>query len=380
MLLSTSNVDCDPPKSESTLPALSVVLCSLNGAQGVDRCLRALEGQTIRSSLELIVVDDGSTDSTSDIANAHGALVIRHATNRGISAARNSGTGISMAPIVAFLDDDCEPESQWAERLIAGYDEHTVGVGGQLLVGGRSGLMLGYLRRHNPLAPQELDLAKSKRLFYRLYLYLRRQWVVPQLHCKRYVFSFAGANMSIRRQAILDVDGFDERIRFGSEDEDLCRRLLFAFPTKNLVFLPEAKVIHHFRPSQRDMMRRRRAYGRGSAFMYRKWPDIRPTFFPGPIILLVILASSVRLPTLLIVATLMPHLFYPSGIRAAITAHRAQCLFDAYMQLVYEACDDIGFLEGLWRFRNLVPELAAASVQQRSRNRDTAGDDAGRQV
>src|SRR5277367_4374069 len=43
------------------LPRLSVVLCSLNGATRLDRCLRALAAQTILSSLEIIVVDDGST-------------------------------------------------------------------------------------------------------------------------------------------------------------------------------------------------------------------------------------------------------------------------------------------------------------------------------
>ena len=150
-------------------PRLSVVLGSLNGATRLDRCLRALAAQTIRSSLELIVVDDGSTDSTSDVARAHGVVVLRHPTNRGVSAARNSGVSAASAPFVAFVDDDCEPDPQWAEQLLTGYEEDVVAVAGELVVGSSAGrgIMLSFLARHNPLAPQELDLVKSDRLHYR---------------------------------------------------------------------------------------------------------------------------------------------------------------------------------------------------------------------
>ena len=84
---------------------LSVVICSLNGAAGVDRCLHALAAQK-DVELQVIVVDDGSTDDTSGIARERGATVIRHETNRGLAAARNTGIRAASAPVVAFLDDD----------------------------------------------------------------------------------------------------------------------------------------------------------------------------------------------------------------------------------------------------------------------------------
>jgi GT2 family glycosyltransferase len=334
------------------LARLSVVLCSLNGAAGVGRCLRALGEQTIRSGMEVIVVDDGSTDATSEVAGWHGALVIRHPENRGISAARNSGVRAASAPVVAFLDDDCEPEPRWAEQLLAGYGDDVVAVGGPLVPAGEPGLVLGYLTRNNPLEPQELDLAESTGLGYRLRAYLRRQWARPPRSVRRDVLSFASANMAVRRQEFLEVGGFDERIRFGSEDEDLCWRLRRAFPRQRLVFVPGARARHHFESSLRDTLRRRRAYGRGSALMYRKWPDIGPVLFPAPVIVAALLALSVRRPALAVAAVVAPHVFYPAGLRAAFAQRQARCALDAYLQLAQEACDDLGFIQGLWRYRD----------------------------
>ena len=182
---------------------LSVIICSLNGAAGVDRCLRALAAQK-DVELQVIVVDDGSIDGTSVTAREHGATVIRHETNRGLAAARNTGIHVASAPIVAFLDDDCEPEPEWARELLDAYEDDVIGVGGDVLVQSRRGFMLGYLMRNNPLLPLEINLAKSEKLSYRLYLYLRRQWLPEERHDKQEVYSLVGANMSFRREVLCE--------------------------------------------------------------------------------------------------------------------------------------------------------------------------------
>ena len=343
-------------------PSLSVVIPSLNGASGIERCLRALRGQTIRPELEIIVVDDGSTDCTGQIAAAGGAVVVRHSVSRGASAARNSGIAVASAPYVGFLDDDCEPCPDWAERLIANYQEDVVGVGGSVLVGPGPGLVLSYLSRHNPVLPQELDLAASDSIPYRFWLYLRRQWAPQQLRGVRPVLLMPTANLSVRRDALLYVGGFDEGIRgIGSEDEDLCYRLRHVFPGSKLVFDPDAMVTHYFKPSLRDTMRRSRVYGRGSALMYRKWPQVPPTIFPFPAIILGTLILSVRYPRLLGAAALAPQAFYPQGLHAVLCRHGSACILDPYLQLIQEACDNFGFVQGLWEFRHLTDHPMTAS-------------------
>ena len=339
------------------MPAdLSVLICSFNGGVGVDRCLSALVGQTIRSRLEIIVVDDGSSDATSDVARRHGVCLFRHPVNRGLAAARNSGVQAATTPVVAFLDDDCEPEPKWAEKLLAHYQEAIAGVGGPVLVSASPGFMRGYLQRNNPLRPLELDLAKSGKLPYRLYLYLKRLWRSTERSEERDVYSFAGANMSFRRQVLLDAGCFDERFSFGAEELDLCLRLARTFPAARLVFSPEVRVVHHFEASLRDTLRRSRSYGRGSARLYRKWPEVRPTVFPGPLLVLVLLILAIRFPLLGAVALAVPPVMYPRGWRTAVARRDACSLLDPYVQLAQEAYENVGFAEGLWRFRHLVPE------------------------
>ena len=337
-------------------PSMSVILCSFNGAAGVHRCLRALDEQTARPALEIIVVDDGSTDATSAVAREYAVVVVRHEVNKGVAAGRNSGVRRATAPLIAFVDDDCEPEPTWAEQLIQNFAEGIMAVGGELAVGGRTGFMYGYLARHNPLQPQELELAGGSSLPYRFSLYLRRQWQLSGGAGQRDVFSIPAANLSMRRQDFLHIGGFDERIHFAGEDEDLCRRLRLAFPARRLVYVPAARVVHHFNLTPGDTLRRRRAYGRGAAFMFRKWPGVPPTIFPWPAAVLLALAISAVYPDCLAIAALLPQLLYPQGLRSAVTGRGAACLLDPYLQLAEESWADLGFAQGLWRFRRLRPE------------------------
>jgi glycosyltransferase involved in cell wall biosynthesis len=335
-------------------PRMSVVICSLNGADGVDRCLRALARQTIAADLEVIVVDDGSTDGTADVGHRHGAHVVRHVTNRGLSAARNSGIRAASAPVVGFLDDDTEPHADWAEHLLSAYGPGVAGVGGVVESEPGTGVLARYLTRNNPLEPLEIELAESESLPYRLRLYLKRQWSGHRREGRRPAYGLVGANMSFRRDALLQAGLFDERFTFGAEELDLCKRIQRR-QTGGLVIEPRSVVTHHFHESLRDTLRRAKAYGVGSARMYRKWPCSRPTLFPVPVVVAALAAIGIARRPALAAAVLLPPLMFTESVRGAVTERDPEHLIDAYLQTAQEAAGNVGFALGYWRFRDFDP-------------------------
>ncbi|WP_067482151.1 glycosyltransferase family 2 protein [Actinomadura hibisca] len=338
------------------MPAsLTVVICTLNGAGRIARPLDALAAQTVRDELEIIVVDDGSVDGSGDIARERGLPVVRHERNRGLSAARNTGMRAATAPFVAFVDDDCEPAPRWAELLLAGYEDGVTGVGGPVVPVTGTGFMSRYVERNNRHEPLELELTTSQALPYRFFLYMRNQWTTPPPKPRRDVYSFTGGNMSFRREPLMAVGGFDERFRFGSEEEDLSRRLR-RLGHDRLVFVPEAWLSHRFEPTLRNVLRRNIAYGKGNALQYRKWPGVRPTLFPWPVLVALLLLGSVVLWPLAVAALLLPLVLYPRGLKNVVTRGVPEALLDPYLQLLQEAFENVGFVRGAWAFRSLTPE------------------------
>lgn len=100
-------------------PLVSVVIANWNGLSHLERCLRALEGQTCRS-FEVIVVDNGSTDRSDEMVQSSFPAVrlIANAVNTGFAAANNAGILASTAPYVATLNNDTEPVPDWLDRLL----------------------------------------------------------------------------------------------------------------------------------------------------------------------------------------------------------------------------------------------------------------------
>ncbi len=93
--------------SQRTLP-VSVVISVFNRPELLRRALRSVASQQPRQPAEVIVVDDGSTDSTPEVAEASGARVIRHERNLGTAAAKETGMRAARYDWVALLDSDDE--------------------------------------------------------------------------------------------------------------------------------------------------------------------------------------------------------------------------------------------------------------------------------
>lgn len=246
-------------------PDVSVVVPTYNRAAKLANCLAALKRQTIIERTEIVVVDDGSDDQTGDVVRSHGVRLIVHGTNRGAAGARNTGIGVTSAPIVAFTDDDCVPSPTWLESLLRHYSrEDVLGVGGAIAPLQCGNVVQRYFAVNNPLAPLESELSLSSSPHYRAVLYAKRNLFPPTAGGLRSVYSLVSANLSVRRTALVRAGGFDETFRLGGEEEDLCRRLR-ALGLGELLFTPAAIVLHDFESGVADMLRRSYICGKGSA-------------------------------------------------------------------------------------------------------------------
>jgi len=98
-------------------PRVSVVVCSYNGGRTLDQCLRSLQALEY-PDYEVILVDDGSTDGTREIAARFPDVRAIHQENRGLSVARNIGLQAATGQIIAYTDSDCYADPDWLTHLV----------------------------------------------------------------------------------------------------------------------------------------------------------------------------------------------------------------------------------------------------------------------
>ncbi|MFC5830998.1 glycosyltransferase family 2 protein [Nonomuraea insulae] len=89
-------------------PLVSAIVPNYNYAASLTLCLRAMRAQTY-GPIELIVVDDGSTDDSVEVARGLGVRVIRTERNMGVAGARNLGVAHARGEILIFVDSDVAP-------------------------------------------------------------------------------------------------------------------------------------------------------------------------------------------------------------------------------------------------------------------------------
>lgn len=233
-----------PGRGDQDLPEVSVVVCTYNGAATLAECLEGLQ-RLDYPSYEVLVVDDGSTDESHDIAARFGVKTIK-TENRGLSHARNIGLQAARGELVAYIDDDAHPAADWLLRVAKVFIRTPhAGVGGPNIPP-RNERMVARCIAAAPGGPTHVLLSDEE------------------------AEHIPGCNMSFRREALLAVGGFDERFRIAGDDVDICWRLQASGLT--LGFTPGAVVWHRRRSSIRGYVRQQYEYGKAEAQLERKWP------------------------------------------------------------------------------------------------------------
>jgi GT2 family glycosyltransferase len=234
-----------PFPSTGRWPRISVVVCTHNGRQTLGECLQRL-GELRYPDYETIVVDDGSTDGSGDLARSFGLRVVE-TEHLGLSCARNAGTAAATGEIVAFLDDDAYPDHDWLHYVAASLESGPhAGVGGPNLPPPEDGRTAECVAVA-PGAP------------------------IHVLISDREAEHLPGCNMAFRKSALEDVGGFDERFRAAGDDVDLCWRLQDAGQT--LGFSAGAVVTHRRRDTVRRYLKQQHGYGKAEALLEQKWPN-----------------------------------------------------------------------------------------------------------
>jgi glycosyltransferase involved in cell wall biosynthesis len=321
-------------------PEISVVVCTRNGERRLPVVLASIAGQTLgRERFEVIVVDDGSTDAAAVVAEKSGARVVR-LSGRGRAAARNAGVRAARAPIVAFIDDDCEADEAWLSRLLSAFTDPALdAAGGWVEAGPGRQLLLRFHAARNPIQPRSAGVLRSTNPLYRLWLYLRAATVgPPRLRDGDVLYLAVGANMAMRRALVFDLGGFDEG-DVGTEEEDLWRRARARPGGAEIRYRDGASVVHHFDPTLRSTFARARHYGHGHARLAAKHPDVRPIVYPWPVVVASLLAVAAvsRRTRAAAIAGVVPLVGYPRWVADAVCDRSPQPLAYPYLELAWEA-------------------------------------------
>lgn len=213
-------------------PLISAVICT-HASDRIDDLAAGLAGIAVqtRPPVEVIVVVDRNPGLLAEVTRRWPSIrVLANTDHGGLAGARNTALAAAVGDVVAFLDDDAEPAPDWLERLAAPYADPAV-----QLVGGW--VEPRFDDRRPAHLPAELD------------------WVVGCSHRGRPtqradVRNVTGASMSLRRDLVDRVGGFEEAVSrkdhvpIGCDDTEFCIRVAQRVPGSRIVTEPAALVRH----------------------------------------------------------------------------------------------------------------------------------------
>ncbi|MCX8067579.1 MAG: glycosyltransferase family 2 protein [Anaerolineae bacterium] len=249
------------------MPDLSVLIVNWNVRDLLRRCLRSVLVNSPSCQLEIIVVDNGSTDGSVEMVRTEfpQVLLIANPDNRGFPAANNQGLAVARGRYVLLLNPDTEVVGNALETMIAFADAHPdVGVVGPQLLN-PDGTIQSSRRRFPTLATAIFESTwlqpyAPRRLLTRYYVLDRPDGEIQDVDW------VTGAALMARREAIEQVGPLDEGFFMYSEELDWCRR--FRDAGWRVVYLPTAQVVHYGGKSSEQVLPARHIHFQASKIRY----------------------------------------------------------------------------------------------------------------
>lgn len=201
-------------------PFVSVIIPVYNGEQYVKPCLDMMLGQSYKN-LEIIVVNDGSADQSVAMTKGYPIKLINHETNRGLSAARNTGIDAANGQFIHFMDVDDEINADYYKLLVEAITE----TNSDIACGGMINEKKNYKTR----------LYKKRQTFTETQDKLQATYVGKWGYVWRYLF-----RLDFLKQ-------YNLRFEEGRYIEDLMFSLPAVFYAERLVVVPRAEYLYYQR-------------------------------------------------------------------------------------------------------------------------------------
>jgi cellulose synthase/poly-beta-1,6-N-acetylglucosamine synthase-like glycosyltransferase len=231
--------------SEST-PFISIIVPVFNAARTLPALLESLVSLDYPDSRrEVLVVDNGSTDSTPQIAGQHPICFLEEREVLTSYGARNSGARHAKGDLLAFTDGDCIAAPDWLSKLMVGMDDQRIGLNVGEVIGYRPDTPIARLTEETGIMAHRHSLDHKS------------------------LQSASTANMLVRRQVWDRLGGFNVTLpAFG--DMEFCWRMQIELGL-TVGYRPEAMVYHQHRGSYRALWRQALRHGWGSAYMHHHY-------------------------------------------------------------------------------------------------------------
>jgi glycosyltransferase involved in cell wall biosynthesis len=211
---------------------ISVIIPTYNEEKNIERCLSALNEQTIpREEFEVIVVDGQSGDKTVEIAQNYADKVIQQ-VSKGVGGARNDGVKIASGDVIVTTDADCVPYGEWLEIILEHFeDENVIAVTGFL----------------DPFDYEGLNRYEAY-IYRQLFRLSNRMLTVFAIIG---YYHLCGANSAFHRDTFLEIGGYQDLPY--SDDVEIYRRLK---PKGRMVLDNRMKVYYSIRRIKKMSLRK----------------------------------------------------------------------------------------------------------------------------